>query len=148
MDSIYREVIEGPVVSFQVIGRAGAMRLLPSVPHIIISITEPRAPEARYPESPHRLGILRLQFHDAEVPLPDRALLTPEDARAIVEFVKRHLGEARLIVCQCEGGVSRSAGVAAALSRWLQNDDAPFFRYYQPNRHVYRTLLDATMAEK
>ena len=58
--TFFREIIEGEKVHFQVIGRADAMRLAPSVPHVIVSITEPRAPEARYPDSPNRLGILRL----------------------------------------------------------------------------------------
>jgi len=31
--------------------------------------------------------------------------------------------------------------VAAALSAWIQEDDRLFFRVYQPNRHVYRLIL-------
>ena len=141
----HRSVIPGASIDLQVIGRADAMCLNPDRPHLVVSISEPRAPEARYPDSPHRLGILRLRFHDAAVPLPDRTLITPEEARSIVEFVEQQRAEARLVVCQCEGGISRSAGVAAALSKWLNGDNAAFFLHYQPNPYVYQTVLEAAM---
>src|SRR5579871_6441803 len=128
-----RDVIPGKVINFQVLGRAEIARVSPQDPHILISVTEPGAPEVHFAEAPSRLGVLRLTFHDAQQPSPDRILLSAQDAEAIIAFVREYQASARLIVCQCEGGISRSAGIAAALSRWLQGDDAPFFLYFEPN---------------
>ena len=49
-----------------------------------------------------------------------------------------------LCICQCDTGISRSAGTTAALSYIVNQDDAWVFedRRYMPNRLVYRTLLD------
>ncbi|MFN3651984.1 MAG: hypothetical protein ACK47B_20610 [Armatimonadota bacterium] len=41
------------------------------------------------------------------------------------------------------GGISRSAGIAAALAEWLGEASDPIFRYYRPNRLVYERLLAA-----
>jgi len=42
-----------------------------------------------------------------------------------------------------EAGISRSSGMAGALSRYFKDDDSEFFTYpYLPNRHVYVTLLN------
>ncbi|HVH42669.1 MAG TPA: hypothetical protein VM925_10005 [Labilithrix sp.] len=48
------------------------------------------------------------------------------------------------IVIHCDAGISRSAAVAAALSRALRGDDTEFFTgKYKPNMRVYRLLLDS-----
>jgi predicted protein tyrosine phosphatase len=142
-----REVIHGSSIDFLVLGRAEILRIVPEEPHIVISITDPGAPIARIADAPARLGLLRLRFHDAETTQERRTLLSDEEAQAIVALVDQHREALRLIVCQCEGGISRSAGVAAALSRWLQNDNAEFFRHFQPNRHVYEKVLRAALAQ-
>ena len=148
---IHREVVPGPVMDFLILGRAEAMRVAPEVPHIVISITTPDAADARLAESPHRLDVLRLQFHDSEDPAAGKEngviLIADEQAREIVEFVARHRENVRLIVCQCDLGMSRSAGVAAALSRWLQDEDEVFFRHYLPNRLVYNAVLRVAAAQ-
>lgn len=53
-----------------------------------------------------------------------------------------HGGAIERIILHCDAGVSRSPGVAAALSKSLLGDDAEFFRRYRPNMRVYRTLLN------
>ena len=138
-----REIIDGPEMQFLVLGRADVLTRAPDLPYVVISITDTGTPEAIVADSPHRLDVLRLQFHDADTAQEGKTLIRPEDADAIIAFVRRYRDSAKLIVCQCEGGISRSAGVAAALSKWLQNDDTLFFRHYLPNRLVYRTVLNA-----
>jgi predicted protein tyrosine phosphatase len=106
--------------------------------------------DAELAECQHRLDTLRLSFHDLESPqpdLPEAKLFTHEDSRSILRFVEKNRSSVRLIVCHCDAGMSRSAGVAAALSRWLQDEDSAFFRHYVPNRLVYDTLL-ATLGSK
>lgn len=138
-----RDVISGDTIDFQVLGRADIARVCPQTPHVVISISEPGSPAVRIANSPARLGLLRLTFHDAEEPFAGGTLLSEQDARAIVAFVREHRASVQLIVCQCEGGISRSAGVAAALSQWLNGGSSPFFSHFVPNRHVYRTVLAA-----
>ena len=63
----------------------------------------------------------------------------------IVRLTKKYIN---LIIVNCEAGVSRSAGIAAALAKYLGQSDERFFNPrgpYCPNRYVYRTLLNVTM---
>jgi hypothetical protein len=69
----------------------------------------------------------------------------PTTPRQILDFVaegqRQHID---LCVCQCDAGISRSAGVAAALSYILNQDDTWVFKdpWYMPNRLVYCTILN------
>jgi predicted protein tyrosine phosphatase len=142
-----REPIVLSSMTFQVLGRASAMIVAPQVPYIHVSITDIDAPKVELPENPHRVAVLRMEFHDT-----DNASvgITEAQGEEIVAFVKKyseyppHVG---LIVCNCEAGLSRSAGVAAALAKWLTGDDTPFFAHFIPNRLVYRRVLEAAMTE-
>jgi predicted protein tyrosine phosphatase len=138
-----REIVDGPRMKFLVLGRADIMTRTLDVPYIVVSVTDCEAPKAKIAESPQCLDILRLKFHDADVPQSDWVLISEQDARNIVAFIRQHLNTVQAVVCQCEAGMSRSAGIAAALSRWLQDDDTVFFQRYLPNRYVYRRVLEA-----
>lgn len=122
----------------------------PTVPHLFISITTSPMDEAKIPESPACLGILRLAFFDSDLPPemdgPD-GLFSPLDARRIWDFVLPSREQLGCIVLHCNMGVSRSPGVAAALCKALGGDDAEFFSRYSPNMRVYRILLDVFEAE-
>lgn len=68
--------------------------------------------------------------------------ITSDDAERIVEFVKRYPNTD--IVVSCDDGVSRSAGVAAAISYALTGNDLEFFRHpYCPNLRCYKYVLNA-----
>ncbi len=140
---MWREIIDGARMKFLVLGRADVATRTLDLPYIVISVTECEAPEAHIAESPQRVDVLRLKFHDVDTPGAGRVLISAEDARSIVAFARQHLETAQVIVCQCEAGMSRSAGIAAALSKWLQDEDMAFFRHYLPNRYVYRQVLNA-----
>ena len=142
----------GSRLKFLVLGRADIRTITPDVPYIVISITDPDKPDAEIAESPYKRAVLRLKFDDAtyvDVPglegftLGNSIELTEVEADAILAFVKINLNTVEMIICQCEAGVSRSAGVAAALSWILQDDDDFFFAHYCPNRRIYHTILDA-----
>ena len=126
-----REPIFLPGKNFQVLGRASAMTTLPEEKYIHISITDLDAPEVSLPENPNRLAVLRLSFHDTET---TSIGITEAQAEEIVAFVNAYHQEVIRIVCNCEAGLSRSAGVAAALAKWLTGDDTPFFTHFIPNR--------------
>jgi len=71
--------------------------------------------------------------------------ITEDQARTIHDFVLAHINEVDTIICHCDAGVSRSAGVAAALSKALNDDDFQFFNgsMYCPNMTCYRKVLDS-----
>ena len=71
--------------------------------------------------------------------------ITKTDALKIVAFVlETALSQDRLIV-HCEAGVSRSAGVAAAIMKALTGDDKEVFNNprYVPNMTCYRAVINA-----
>lgn len=53
------------------------------------------------------------------------------------------------IIVHCGAGVSRSAGVAGAILKYFNNDDAPIFNNpkYYPNMLCYRMVLEQLMSE-
>jgi len=72
-------------------------------------------------------------------------MFNDEQAAEIAEFIKSVSGRATLLICQCEYGQSRSAGIAAAVKQFLYGDGVEIFadaRYY-PNKLVYRKVLAA-----
>ena len=59
------------------------------------------------------------------------------------------------VICHCDAGQSRSAGAAAAISKFFTGDDSFYFRSglyrgpkYTPNRLIYRSVLEALYAVK
>ena len=121
----------------------------PGLPFVVISMCATCYDFAEIDEANRNLvGVLRLRFDDIDDPIEaemfDLVAFTPEDARKVLSFVKIHEGEVGAIVCQCDAGVSRSSGTAAALSRIYNGDDSWVFNSpdYCPNRLVYRTILD------
>jgi predicted protein tyrosine phosphatase len=131
-------------MKFVVLSRLQALKLDLSEPHAVISIREPGSDAPAIPENGSCRGVLRLSFHDVDRPEPAKEILfTLEHANEICDFVSRVREEITTLVVHCEAGISRSAGVAAALSKaWLDNDRF-FFECYMPNRLVYSTLLRA-----
>ena len=140
----------GTRFQFLVLSRAEVETFAAETPYLVVSVTDPEQPEATLVESPFLRATLRMKFHDIAKPSRIAAqfatnstdiYITEADAERILSFVGEHLAEVKLIVCHCEQGISRSAAIAAALSRILQNEDEFFFRHYWANRYVYDLLL-------
>jgi len=133
-------------------------------PHAIISIGEPKpwredySGPAKFADNEKRLGVLRLEFYDIDMLSITNAgykhaiqesggegLFTDEQALQIVDFVNEMKGKVEVLVCHCEGGISRSSGVAAALSLMINGSDNEIFHNdkYIPNMFVYRKMLNA-----
>lgn len=110
------------------------------VPYVVISISDPDQSDVLLPPSPHLQDILRLRFHDIEQPYGDFILMVPRQAQEISDFVHRWQPTVELMVVQCEGGISRSAAVAAAIAHRFYGDDSYFFDEYLPNLHVYNLV--------
>lgn len=91
--------------------------------------------------------VLRLRFHDADVAGEGVELFSPEQAREVLAFAKRHAGAPELVV-HCKMGQSRSAAVAMFLSESLslpcfkEQTPVDFFNWPGYNRKVYAVLAD------
>lgn len=122
-------------------------------PYILISITCPKDTEPILRDSKTRLDVLKMRFHDWDIKAKELFdTKYPEDgkkmvffseahAQEIVKFVNQYFNKVDLIVVNCAAGISRSAGVAAALSKCLTGEDAYFFERYIPNSLVYSTII-------
>ena len=121
--------------------------------HIVISICEPEMglDFPVLPENPNRLGVLQLSFADidkADIG-HEHLLMTKEQAQEVIAFVNKYVESIDAIICQCDGGVSRSSGMAAALSKIINGDDAWVFNStkYVPNMFVYRMITNTHYGE-
>lgn len=72
----------------------------------------------------------------------DLTIFNKKDADTILLFVESLKQYSNLIIVNCEAGISRSAGVAAALSKIYNGHDSFFFKNFLPNMLVYRTILE------
>ena len=71
--------------------------------------------------------ILYLRFCDLEYEDDSKFCMQYEDGKKIAEFVNEWYDKVDTIIVHCEGGVSRSAGVCAAIMRVKEGDDFPIF---------------------
>lgn len=87
-------------------------------------------------------GVLKLWFDDVE---SGADCMEGSHAEAIKRFLNAHSKET--IIVHCDAGVSRSAGIAAALMKFYNGDDTPIFDNpkYCPNMLCYRTMLNKLM---
>jgi predicted protein tyrosine phosphatase len=108
----------------------------------IISIT---SSEDEYPSFTNdSLSVLLLCFDDVNKGQPN--CITDNHAHKIVQFVNtvQKQGCQKLVV-HCDAGISRSAGVAAAIMKFITGSDMDIFGVpvYRPNMICYRTVLNA-----
>jgi predicted protein tyrosine phosphatase len=134
-----------------------------SIPHAIISITDPKQDFPEFKENANRIAVLSLVFYDIDfskkIIADDESeirriygfgLFTDEQADEIVDFVGEHKDKIKLLLVHCEAGVSRSAGVAGAILKATTGSDEKIFkdRRYLPNMWVYRKVLNAWHKEE
>ena len=95
----------------------------------------------------HICRMISLDFDDIDgkyaYETPECTPMSDKQARQIINFVE-HNACNRFII-SCHAGVSRSAGVCAALMKIYNGDDFKIFNCnkYVPNRYCYRKVLDA-----
>ena len=65
----------------------------------------------------------------------------------VARFVDKYVKEGRKIICQCEYGVSRSTGAAAAILEAYHGDGIIIFSSFdhKPNKLIYKKLLSSLM---
>ena len=139
-------------MKFRVLNEYAAMDYKEDLSHIIISICSPHAKPIKLPENKNRKGYLFLNFHDLDhLPEADKIclgigkpyqLLTEFQASLIWTLVDEHK-DIEMIICNCEAGISRSAGVIAGIKAGLDLDESDIFKDYLPNTWVYRKVLES-----
>ena len=104
----------------------------------MISITSKGEATADIKESGYLKGILRLQFNDIESDINGVKAPVKEDFIGLKEFIDSW--NTGILIVHCGAGVSRSAGVMAAILEYLQVTDYDIFndKRHIPNRLVYR----------
>lgn len=93
--------------------------------------------------------VLYIPFVDAECidaeKYPEGWIYSDEQAELVYNFVMKYKNQIECLWIHCDGGVSRSAGMAAAILKALTGDDSQIFdnKEYYPNMTVYRRTLNA-----
>jgi len=125
--------------------------------HHLISIHSPEDSPPTLPPCENRLDVLTLGFSDINYipkdPNVAKAMMADvikeihvvyfddKMAKQILDFVKKRYDDGNDYVIHCDAGISRSPGVAAALSKIYLNDDNWYFERYLPNSLVYTIIL-------
>lgn len=137
-------------MKFVVRSRFDMMAALPSEDRwAVISICE----KGDFPEiqtNDQMQGRLNLQFHDADqfaYETQDTAIIffDEEKARQVLDFYfQMEHQRVDVMYVHCLMGQSRSAAIAAALTKALTGDDSRYFDggQYKPNMRVFRHVLD------
>lgn len=115
-------------------------------PFAIISISTPFDSMNRFSHNPQCKEILHLVFDDIEDAREGGLLMTEDDAKKVAEFCVRNIKRGvREFWVHCDAGISRSAGVAAAILKYFTGDDTQIYDNprYAPNSHCYRMVLNA-----
>lgn len=119
----------------------------------VISITDPMSAFGPARLSAGWRAIHRVEFQDTDPRIEDpeqHIMMTLEDSKAIVKFVRLHALNVEGFMIHCNQGIGRSQGVAAWLAEKfylpqfaLTSPDADFALDPRFNKHVLKTLRAA-----
>ena len=132
----------------EVLSAAEAKLKSPKVKHMAISIGT--SENIELPKNDNRIAELFLLFDDFDTNKYEKRfqevpqhynLFTDKMAKEILGFVISH--PCGVLLVNCEAGISRSAGVAAAIGKVFNGDDTFVFNSgrYMPNMLVYSKIL-------
>ena len=129
-------------MKLMIINKDLGSKILPEMPYVHIMVTDTNSDWVDLPKNEHRIDALKLKFDDIDEDLPKYGLkaIRPYQAEKIIDFVLEYKDKVDLIVCQCDGGVCRSAGMAVGISRLLGLDDDWIFKTKVPNMKVVREI--------
>ena len=101
--------------------------------------------EEDYIDFPGGTDVLKVTFYDVRphtVSKDHYDKILPQ-AKDIAEYVYKKMKENKDIICQCDYGVSRSAGLAAAIMEAFSGKGIDVFADYRytPNQFVYNKVV-------
>ncbi len=101
--------------------------------------------EEEFIDFPKEIDVLHVAFYDVRpytVAKHHYENILPQ-AKQIAEFILKKRREGKDIICQCDYGISRSAGCAAAILEMWENRGIDIFADYRysPNQFVYNKVL-------
>ncbi len=112
-------------------------------PSVLISIVNKGDAPIAFPQNTNIREILSLSFNDTEEEM--LSAISARDAEMIADFAERWFAKVERCVIHCTEGVSRSAGVAAALMRAYGADEYEIWNCvtgdYRPNHRCFRMVL-------
>lgn len=113
------------------------------VTHAWISIAEPFCLAPNPVQNELCRGILRIFCHDIDHPVSNSILFSEKQAQEVKTFVDSIRDEISLLCIHCEAGISRSAGLGAAISLWLNGHDSGIGTdpHFFPNKHIQTLAL-------
>jgi len=85
------------------------------------------------------------KFHFDDVEEGGLHCISENDAGHIASFIGRVKDNIDMLIVHCEAGISRSAGVAAAIMKFINDDDTVVFDnpMFHPNMTCYKKVLNA-----
>ena len=112
----------------------------------VVSFSDAKEERVKFPED---IDVLHIDFYDVRpftVSKHHYDKILPE-AKQIADFVDKKVKEGKDIICQCDYGISRSAGLAAAILQKYENRGIDIFSDYRytPNQFVYNKVLQELM---
>lgn len=131
-------------MEFVICNRENAPFIKPELPYLRISFLNPESSHLEITENPNSfIAGVQLKFDDADIAAPNIILFDRVHARRILWLIETNKQKVKVVVVNCEAGLSRSAGCAAALSYIYCGSDVdivnkkPFY-----NKLVYRTIIN------
>jgi len=122
-------------------------KLNDGVSYAIISIGDPNFQPIKLKKSAQIKDdkILRLEFYDVIKKSFKYYPISEQDSIKIAKFIRKIRKNTDVLIVQCEAGISRSAGVAAAISKWMWDKDDIYFDFnrFIPNMKCYEETLRA-----
>jgi hypothetical protein len=122
-------------------------------PYVVISICDTDKEPVKFVSDPNRKAVLQLRFRDFIAPRDavgsyHQTQFPYDTAKKVWDFVEAHWPNVKAVVCHCEMGVSRSAAVAAAITKAKGGKDECWFVHLSPNKPVYYQMLEVVHDER
>lgn len=121
-------------------------------PTLVISIHTPEC-ETQYDVPTKAMNLVHVEFfefHDVDRPQSGCVLMTEADAERIKSVVDKYKDSITQIIVHCDAGISRSAGIGAAIALYVNGDDKWVWNSwaYCPNRLCYSLMLKAFFGDE
>jgi predicted protein tyrosine phosphatase len=115
---------------------------------IMISIQDTSQNNVKFNRNPKINAILRLFFSDIEYEIESGIMMSKNDAKTLKDFIDLWKEKVGTIIIHCQAGISRSAGVAASIEKYLNGEmmeleDIWNNHKYSPNGCCYKICCKA-----